>query len=373
MESANVAVVRVVRYDTVQAFVDALAPFLRRSSWAANLLLAPAFAAPPHGEEDEEGGRTSQRSLFLATWSSSYPSTHTAKADGSKPVLVLARVGDFPVFVSFTDAASLADADRHVAALAGKLADLRHDEDDDDEAEWIGTVRRVMGPSELSQPLAHAVGRLIGRQPVLHWTLTAAACTASTLRPDEDPSPSPSAPAAHRRTGEVRRFEVGRDDEERLAALYQEFVHPPTPIDECRSHVRRTLNDEPGSRVFIYIEKEDKENKEEVIAGFLYLKRETPFNYAVSAVCTAPEYRRRGIAGSLVRAATRWALAPTHDHDHDHDLGDGGGGGKREVCIFWMDEAAGRIYRTAGYGEDGMMGAWTSWTFDGLDPGPWPA
>jgi hypothetical protein len=38
-----------------------------------------------------------------------------------------------------------------------------------------------------------------------------------------------------------------------------------------------------------------------------------------------------------------------------------------------MDEAAGRIYRTAGYGEDGMMGAWTSWTFDGLDPGPWPA
>lgn len=172
----------------------------------------------------------------------------------------------------------------------------------------------------------------------------------------------------------MRRFEVGRDDEERLARLYQVFALPPTPIDECRRHVRRTLVDEPGSRVFVHVvrpaaDDDDDTNKDlkevEVITGFLYLKRETPFNFGISAVCTAPEYRCRGIAGRLVRAATQWALARA-------DSGDGGGG-KKEVCIFWMEEAPGRIYRKAGFGDDGMMGDWAGWTFEGLDAGPWPS
>ncbi|ELR13683.1 acetyltransferase, GNAT superfamily protein [Acanthamoeba castellanii str. Neff] len=364
MESAAALAgdVVVVRYATAAMFVAALEPHLRRSSWAANLLLAPAFA--PSASE----------CLFLATWPSS--TTSAGASQRPRPVLMLARVDAFPIFVSFTDACDGNDVEvvgRHVEALAEHLAGRVS-------AEWLGTVRRVTGPAWLSRPLADAVGRLLNRRATPHWTLTAAACTSTTLRLVDQAGSGATATTSGGggEEGEVRRFVVGRDDEERLARLYEVFVLPPTPIDECRHQVRRTLADEPGSRVFVHVMRSaaddhdinddhgdvKKKEEEEVITGFLYLKRETPFNFAISAVCTAPEYRCRGIAGRLVRAATRWALAPA-----DSD----GGGGKKEVCIFWMEEAPGRIYRKAGFGDDGMMGDWAGWTFEGLDAGPWPS
>ncbi|KAH9927444.1 uncharacterized protein BXZ73DRAFT_78494 [Epithele typhae] len=83
--------------------------------------------------------------------------------------------------------------------------------------------------------------------------------------------------------------------------------------------------------------------------GYVVLGRVTARTIAVRNVYVAPEARRRGVAGAMVRAVTRYYLGAGLEGVEGVPEGPPAVGWKREVNLNAADPAAERVYRRAGF------------------------
>lgn len=88
---------------------------------------------------------------------------------------------------------------------------------------------------------------------------------------------------------------------------------------------------------------------EGIIAGFCVLGRSTPRTISIKNVYVKPDYRRRGIAETMVRALTRYYLGAEPLGFEGAPAGIPKEGVKKEVCLNVKDESAIRLYKRTGF------------------------
>lgn len=88
---------------------------------------------------------------------------------------------------------------------------------------------------------------------------------------------------------------------------------------------------------------------EGAVAGFCVLGRSTPRTISIKNLYVLPDYRRRGIAETMVRALTRYYLGAEPLGFEGAPAGTPKEGVKDEICLNVKDESAIRLYKRTGF------------------------